>query len=279
MKKSGVAKVHDEVTEAKNKFTPSTGDEDYLKMNPLALPDEDRIGHLFDLADDINTGYITAIGIAQKATARMIDVGADLLKARTYFTGDLEFGRWRKENIDFSQSHCARLMQVSREFNGQQDALGLPISTLSELCSASPVIKEKVLADTKAGNKPTAKQVKEAKKADKVPPSSPDKVQKVKEEPIVKSIMTPPVETPEERADKWLALPVVERISGLEVRGKHAEPMVDAFLMFGIPPFHEGLPSIDTIHFLWHAIGTAITDRPELTDKFTVAYDYLLELY
>ena len=56
MKKSGVAKVHDEVTEAKNKFVPSTGDEDYLKMDPLSLPDGDWLDQTSDLADHINTG-------------------------------------------------------------------------------------------------------------------------------------------------------------------------------------------------------------------------------
>jgi len=271
--KSGQAKVHDEMTAAKADFIPSTGDEDYLQLNPISLTDGLRAEHLFDLKEDINEGYDAAMGLARKATSRMIDVGKDLLKARSYFKGDNEFGKWRKENITFSGSHCTRLMAVTREFGDNKDALALPVGTLSELCSASLALKEKVVKDASEGKVTTRAEVTKAKKAEKPEPSTSPEVDK----PQVGGIMKAPAETAEERANRWLALPVDERIAGLEVRGKHAEPMVDAFLMFGIPPFHEGYPSIDTINMLYHAIGRAIEDDVESLDKLAVAHEFLIE--
>lgn len=273
--KSELAKVHEEVATAKREFVPSTGDESYLQQDPSTLPDDDRASQLFDLQLDINEGYQAAIGIARKATARMLEVGKDLCKARAYFRGDKEFGQWRNKHINFSQSHCQRLMQVAREFGDNEDALALPVGTLSELCTASPELKEKIIEKAKTGEKTTRAEVTKAKKAEKSEPSSLPEGGKSK----IGGVMKAPSETPEQRANKWLALPAIERISGLEVRGTHSDPMVDAFLMFGIPPFHEGMPSIDTIHFLWHGIGSILADEPELTDKFTVAYDYILDLY
>ena len=147
-RKSGLAKVHDEINTAKEEFTPSAGDEDYLQQKPSDLDHDTQAANLSCLADDINEGYEVAIGIAQKATARMMEVGKDLLRARAYFKGDNEFGKWRKANVFFSQSHCQRLMQVTREFGDNKDALALPVGTLSELCSASPELKEKTIKNS-----------------------------------------------------------------------------------------------------------------------------------
>ena len=283
-KKSGQAKVHDEMAVAKAEFVPSTGDEDYLRGSTYELDEQHKSELLEELKEDINDGYDAAMGYARSATGRMIEVGKDILKARSYFKGDNEFGKWRKENINFSGSHCTRLMSVAREFGDNTDALALPVGTLSELCSASPALKEKIVRDAAAGKPTTRAEVTKAKKAEKPDSPSPEvgKSSQVEtgKKPQVGGIMKAPPETPEERADKWLALPVAERIAGLEVRGRQAEPMVDAFLMFGIPPFHEGMPSLDTIHFLWHAIAPTLKDgSPELMDKFTAAYEFITDQY
>ena len=79
-------------------FVPATGNESYIHKT--------RTKEQLDLdANAINLMYNEGINLARRATATMIRAGERLLLVRTHFTSDVKFGVWRKENIEFSQSH------------------------------------------------------------------------------------------------------------------------------------------------------------------------------
>lgn len=261
-------------------FVPSTGDESYLQ----SLPSDITLDELTTL---VNSAYSAGITLAKKATQEMIKCGNYLQEARKMHKGDKEFGQWRKKNIDFSQSHCARLMAVAREFGKNKDAHLLPISTLSELLPAPPEVKEKVIAKAVAGEKITRKDVKELKDEAK-DISSP---QESEAEPVLAG---KPVRTdkksgevrtidPVAEAQAILDLPFLERLSQLEVRTDD-DAQFKSFLIFGIPPYGDGIASQDTIEGLYvYYVQRHVDIEEDLTGdsehKLETAYNILMAMY
>lgn len=285
-------------------FVPSTGEEEYLKS-----PTEKKqalVASLAELKIAINSTFATGISFAQKATVEMIKCGKYLCDAREQFTSDTKFGEWRKKNIEFSQSHAARLMSVAREFGDNEDALLLPIGTLAELLPASPALKQQVIAEAKSGDKPTRAEVTKRKKEEQVrdggsvteeeikhlkakakeeaedsPPegdTAPKPVRSDKKPGKVKEFK------PWEIAQETLQKPFEERLREVEVRGKGGDEIYGSMLIFGIPPYHDGAPSLDLIHRSYDGYyrdaGTEFwEENPDLEDRFLVAYDTLTGLY
>ena len=280
-KQTGVAKQHAATKEAQAKFVPSTGDEDYLQTREER--DAKRGISLGHDAKEINALYASGLSLAQRATKTMIEVGSLLLIARENFKGDKEFGVWRKKAIEFSQSHAQRLMAVAREFGDNPDAQLLPVGTLAELLPASPALKKEVIEEAKEGKKPTRAEVTERKKAEQAKPSEGDKKESFKEaaDKFNKRASAVKVYEPFEIAQMMLDKPFIERLREMEVRGTD-NSQIDAFIIFGIPPYHEGLPSIDLIHILYHGHfndNPKIKEDGDLEDKFTAAYDILVAMY
>ena len=268
--------------EAVGKFIPSDGSEDYLQR-----PEDKQVAKaasLQELQIVINSTYATGIAFAQKATAEMIKCGQALLEARSHFASNTKFGEWRKKHVEFSQSHTQRLMAVAKEFGGNSDAMLLPVGTLAELLPASPALKEKVIKEAKAGKPPKRAEVIERKREERENNSPPEggtvagKAYKGSTGPGKGRILEQ-----WEIAQEVLVLDFEERLRKIEPRGSDNK-ITAAFLIFGIPPYHEGLPSIDLIHTLWHAYSTQLEetgpdDIADMMDKFTEAYDILVELY
>jgi len=282
-KKTGLAKQADKTKEAKADFTPSTGDEDYLQTKEER--DKNRGISLGHDAQEINAMYASGLALAQRATQTMIEVGNLLLIARENFKGDKEFGEWRKKAIEFSQSHAQRLMAVAREFGDDPDALLLPVGTLAELLPASPALKAEVIAEAKDGKKPTRAEVTERKKAEQGSPPEGENTatESVKSQEDKKSKRASAVKNyePWEIAQMMLDKPFIDRLCELEIRGTD-NAQIDSMIIFGIPPYHEGLPSIDMIHILYHGHyrdNPKVKEDGDLEDKFTTAYDILVAMY
>ena len=280
-KKTTRAKVAQEVAKAKGEdFTPSAGDETYLQTKEER--DAQRGISLGHDAQEINALYASGLSLAQRATQTMIEVGSLLLLARENFKGDKEFGVWRKKAIEFSQSHAQRLMAVAREFGDNEDALLLPLGTLAELLPASPALKKEVIAEAKEGNKPTRAEVTERKKEEQIiPPEGEKETFKEAADKFNKKATAAKIYEPHEIAQMMLDKPFIERLRDLEVRGTD-NAQIDSFIIFGIPPYHEGMPSIDLIHILYHGHfneNPALDKDGDLEDKFTTAYDILIAMY
>ena len=256
---------------AMDRFVPSTGEESYISGKPdVDLP---------SLAKEINSGYANGIALAQRATQQMIEVGSLLLQARQAFPSNAKFGLWRRDHIEFSQSHTARLMSVAKEFADQPDSHLLPIGTLAELLPASPELKAEVIAEAKAGAKPTRAEVTQRKKAEASPPESAAAAAADFEEvespvPVDYNPEFPPSE-PWQAAQRFLDLPFIERLEALEVRGV-SDAQHNALIIFGIPPYHDGLPSRDSLYAIYSYHDDL---EPDQADKMTEAYDVLIELY
>ena len=265
-------------------FEPSTGDEDYLQTKEER--DKNRGISLGHDAQEINAMYASGLALAQRATQTMIEVGNLLLIARENFKGDKEFGEWRKKAIEFSQSHAQRLMAVAREFGDQPDALLLPVGTLAELLPASPKLKAEVIAEAKDGNKPTRAEVTERKKAEQATPPEGENTatESVKSKQDKKDKRASAIKNyePWEIAQMMIDKPFEERLREMEVRGTD-NSQIDSWIIFGIPPYHEGMPSINIVHILYHGYfgdnRKVFEGDPDLEDKFTTAYDILVAMY
>lgn len=256
-------------------FVPSTGDESYLQSLPSDIT-------LDELGTMINSSYSAGITLAQKATAEMMKCGEYLQVARKKFKGDKEFGQWRKKHVNFSQSHCARLMAVSKEFGNNEDAQMLPISTLSELLPALPEVKEAVIEKVKSGEKVTRKDVKEMKNTARPQEGCNDLVDEpvpVATKPVRQDKTTTPAKGIDFVAEAQVKLeqPFLERLAENEVRGAD-DAQFNAFIIFGLPPYGEGIPSKDTISALY-AYYNVETPDGDAKHKFTAAYDILMAMY
>ena len=287
--------------EQKKKFVPSSPDSEYLR--------KDRKGskapaNLDKLPDKINSAYAKGIDLSKKATEAMLECGALLLEARAQFKGDKEFGQWRKKNIRFSASHVTRLMSVAREFSNEPRALLLPVGTLATLVSASDDLKEEVLTEAEKEDVPTPKRADVIKRKKEEKGEKPASAATAKENPS--PTQSPAIDkdkqaeaeqkweeaqrkirekkeaaekslTLAEKAQVYLDMPFEERVAKLDPRGS-ADKEVISWQMFGIPPYHDGMPSLDIIHALWHHFAPQLTDD-DLISRFTEAYDTLRELY
>lgn len=283
MAKSKQTLVREQVAEAKTSFVPSTGDEDYLKTpeeKKKVIQTAARV-ELVDLKAKIELDYADGMMLAQKATERMISCGKHLLAARERFKGDKEFGQWRKNELSISASHVTRLMAVAREFGDNTDAMLLPIGTLAELIPASNELKQATIEKAKAGEKVTRAEVTAAKKAEKTESSPPPEVEhkEVASAPVradKKPSMGKTLE-PWQRAQLILDKNIWQRLDMVEVRSGD-DKQINAFIIFGIPPYSEGMPSRDTITYIYSAVADN-TDNAEVLDKLQTAYDIIMDMY
>ena len=279
------------VKEAVKGFTPSTGDEDYIKgaatkvTNKKGLAKNAQLERALPvMADEINALYEQAELMRRQTATTFIEVGKLLNKARTQFASNTKFGAWRKKMIHFSQSHVQRLMQVATEFGDNEDAALLPFGTLAVLTNASDELVKKVIESAKDGKAPTRAEVTEAKKADASPPEGDKEVTadsmaedmaegKPDPAPVVE-----PAEEEWETAQTTLDMPFMTRANITKVEGSR-NPFHAACLVYGIPPFHDGHPSSDLVSHLYFALGEAVMkedpDNGELLDKLTECHDIL----
>ena len=274
--KSGQTKAHEQAKEAKENFVPSDPNADYLK-SPSQKKEIAQLA-LVELKDAIELEYADGMRHAQTATECMIACGKHLLKAREKFKGDKEFGRWRKEALTISASHVTRLMSVAREFGDNTDAKLLPIGTLAELVPASPAIKQEVIEKAAKGEKVTRQDVKDAKKEEKAESAPPPEVEKATK-PVTVNTRPGPGKTLDdwERAQIMLDKNVWQRLDQLDPR-ESDNPQIDAFILFCIPPYCEGMPSRDTIGYLYEVVSDKIDD-PDTLDKLQQSYDIIMEMY
>ena len=261
------------------KFVPSTKDARYLNTNSADLK---------KLATAINRTHAAGVGFARKATEAMMECGAYLLEARELFKGDNEFGKWRKEHIDFSASHCTRIMAVTREFKGDERAALLPMGTLATLIPASDDLKEEVLEKAAKGETVKRSDVAEAKKEEKTVKevqASPKSTEaespsSTPQESSSKSSKKEPSNrlSPVDEAQVYLEMDFNERLDKLEPRGA-TDKLTISYMIFGIPPYHDGQCSLDLVHTLWHAYGASIATDVNAMSKFQTAYDTILDTF
>ena len=277
MAKSKQAIVKEQVAEAKSSFVPSTGNESYLQPDKKGIIES----ALVDLKNKIELDYADGMGLAQRATERMISCGKLLLQARERFKGDKEFGQWRAKELSISSSHVSRLMAVAREFGDNEDAKLLPVGTLSELISASPELKKETIDKAKSGEKVTRAEVTKAKKIEKgevAPPPEEDNTTKATK-PV--RVNTAPSKgrnlEPWEIAQTILDKRIHQRLAEVEVRGDD-NAQINAFIIYGFAPYCEGMPSRDSVMAVYDKSVDAIDDE-DLLDKFQTAYDIIMEMY
>jgi hypothetical protein len=281
-------------------FDGSTGDEDYLNppdkkgMATIAkalkgAKDKDPVT-LPGLADRINHEYEMGEMMRRQTCAQFIEVGRLLNIARAQFTSNTKFGAWRKKMINFSQSHVQRLMQVATEFGDVEDATLLPFGTLAVLTNASDDLKGKVIADAKDGKTVTRAEVTEAKKAEKgeSPPESADDFADSIQEKAEVVIEDEPPEEEWQVAQRMLDKPLLKRLSAISNIEGSRNPAIQAHMLFGLPPYYDGMPSTDVVSYLYDAYCTKIEQyvKPEdeslyeaYHDKLTQAHDILFSIF
>lgn len=293
------AKKKPTAKDAVSKFKPSSGDESYLnpptkagkevieralmggseplvKGNTLLAKNAQLERALPVMADEINHLYEQGELMRRQTAETFIEVGRLLNVARKQFSSNTKFGAWRKKMIHFSQSHVQRLMQVATEFGDVEDATLLPFGTLAVLTNATEELVKKVIDSAKEGKVPTRAEVIEEKKADS-PPESADAAAKDmetsgKEQPV------PVVEDPKEEwedAQILLDMTFANRAPLIQVEGSR-NPFISACTLYGIPPFHDGHPSLDLVSNLYMYLTERLgEDETDLHDKLTFAHDVL----
>ncbi len=270
--------------EAVASFAGSTGDESYL--NPKGSDPVTLVG----LADQINQGYEKGEIMRRTTCQQFIEVGRLLNIARTKFTSNTKFGAWRKKSIDFSQSHVQRLMQVASEFGEEPDAALISFGTLAVLTNASDELKDKIVADAKDGKTTTRAEVIAAKKEEKEgpPESAADFENSIQEKAEAVDPDEPELDTkpdpvdPVDAAQLILDMKFTTRISLFGIEGS-SNPFINACILYGIPPYHDGKPSRDLVSTLYFAHSDKIEkaggpDKNKQLDKLTEAHDILISV-
>ena len=113
----------------------------------------------------INALYNEAMAYASKANATMMEVGNLLNLERENHT-TVSWSKWRKTNINFSQSHCRRLMAVAKEFGHLPEFAMVSIGTLEVLLTADKDLQQEVAQRSLTTDPMTRQDVTTQKKLD-----------------------------------------------------------------------------------------------------------------
>ena len=266
-------------------FKPSTGDESYMGGNPPAVKGNSMLAKneqleraLPVMADEINNLYEQGELMRRQTAETFIEVGKLLNKARKQFSSNTKFGAWRKKMIHFSQSHTQRLMQVATEFGDVADATLLPFGTLAVLTNATDELVKTVIDAAKEGNVPSRADVIDAKKEEKESPPESAEAAAKDMETSGKEQAPELVEDPKEEwedAQVLLDMTFANRAPLIQVEGAR-NPFTAACTLYGIPPFHDGQPSLDLVSNLYFSLTERLSeDQTDLHDKLTHAHDVL----
>ena len=279
--------------EAVKGFVPSTGDESYIEggAKPLVTNKEPLAKNaqleraLPVMADEINGLFEQGLLQFRSSQETMMEVGRKLNIARNQFSSNTKFGTWRKKMIRFSGSHVQRLMSVAKEFGEEPDAILLPIGTLAVMTNVSKDLKQKVIAAAKEGKAPTRAEVTADKKAEQgkesPPESADDATEQMESEPGTKPDLV--IEEPNqledwEEAQVMLDKPLTTRLATLSIEGS-SNPFINSCILYGIPPYHDGQPSLDLVSNLYFAysdkVEKADPKNTDALDKLTEAHDIL----
>lgn len=220
---------------------------------------------------------------------KQIEVGRILLKARKEFKGDKEFGQWRETETPIgSRQTATKLMELARQHETgritNEVVDKLPTSTLFELLSAPASVVQSVVEQVESGEVPSQKavraEVKEAKSPEDADAEKKAK-QKVKNE---KSQLESDKQNQDNVAafddDKYndiLQEALPRRIA--EARKEFRMSDEWSWVVFGIPPFANGLPHEDVVHAcykMWTDAGTLKDDQIEILNK---AFNRLMNMY
>jgi hypothetical protein len=270
------------------KFIPSAGDESYLEGAATKVTNKPGLAKNAQLeralpvmADEINAAYEQAELMRRTTCSAFIEVGRLLNVARTQFSSAPKFQTWRKKMIHFSNSHVQRLMSVAKEFGDNEDAALLPFGTLAVLTNTSDELKDKVVKEAKEGKAPTRAEVTAQKKAEQGDPPEGEVTAESMESTMADNRPAPVVEpVTEEWEDAQVILdkPFMQRAAIVQVEGAR-NPFHAACLVYGIPPFHDGHPSVDLVSNLYFAYCDKVTkadpDNTDILDKLTECHDIL----
>jgi|TARA_Y100000034_G_C6908939_1_gene422725 flagellar biosynthesis GTPase FlhF len=235
--------------------------------------------NLSEYAQEIKQHYVETVAFMAE---KQIKVGHLLLKARKEFKGDKEFGQWRADNTPIGSRQTAhKLMQLAEQHsNGRITAKqveALPTSTLFELLSAPDSVLATVEDKIDDGEKVTAKVIREEKKAAAQEPQT--EIEKANANKAAaqakKELLSKEPTFDDAKYNDTLQLTLAERISW--GRKQHNLKDEHAWVIFGIPPFAEGLPHPDVIEACYNVWMCEIkTDQLQVLDK---AYKRLQNIY
>lgn len=202
------------------------------------------------IATDINDAFMKASEHAGKAVTEYLRAGELLTQARTFYAGDLEFGRWRAENTTVSQGWARKLMVAFAAY-GTDTPKGLPISTLAELAPASADLKDRVEAaavDPEVKT-PSVRDVRAAVKEER------KEAAPIVDEPMpqaMKDRLADETQSLEAMAQLRIDAEYEDRVTDWEASDKEVE---DAFILLGLPPFFDGWPNRKTLILLAKALS------------------------
>ncbi len=220
---------------------------------------------------------------------KQIEVGRILLKARAEFLGDKEFGQWRESQTPIgSRQTATKLMALAREHEKGRitDKIldALPTSTIFELLSAPATVIEAIEEKIDKGEKPSQKSVRAEVRAEQEPEKSKsekanEKAAKGKENQEARKQDNTQFDDAQYNDVLQDTLPI--RIAF--ARKNSVPRMTDelAWVVFGIPPFAEGLPNEDVVNAVYsmYLNGKEFELKPDQEAILTKAYNRLMNFY
>jgi len=215
---------------------------------------------------------------ADQARIAGFRAGGLLLEARETFKGDKEFGQWRNDHIQMGRSWATRLMQINRQYNIDSLPDGLSLSALALISQDNVTEAMRIEIEHKAADPeqktPSVRDIKEiitptddaqdaparedeaspsdvaregeVIKADedlKMPKAMKDRLAKEAAAAMPALNPTDPVDVAQtllerprnERVSRWTTMPAAEQNS------------TEAFILLGLPPYHDGCINKDTL--------------------------------
>ncbi|MBL4587909.1 hypothetical protein JKY79_01040 [Candidatus Babeliales bacterium] len=218
---------------------------------------------------------------------KQIEVGRLLLHARAEFKGDKEFGQWRQECTPIgSRQTATKLMALARghETGRITDKIldNLPTSTIFELLAAPESVIAAVEEKIDKGETPSQKEVRKEVKGEE--PKSEvevanDKAAKGKENQVARDQDNTTFDDAQYNDVLQKTLPI--RIAF--ARKNSVPRMTDelAWVVFGIPPFAEGIPNEDVVNAVYnmYTTGKEFELKPDQEAILTKAYNRLMNFY
>jgi len=197
-----------------------------------------------EIGKAINDKFLEANSHAERAIASYLEVGKLLFEARQFFPGDLEYGKWRAENTTLSQSWANKLLKVHATY-GDKPPKELPISALAELTTL-PKEKRKEMEKKAADPKQKTPSVRDIK-AEKRKVGADRVAEQLAKKPKVDT------KSVEDIAQLFVDMPFEKRVKYWQDGNQTVE---DAYVLYGLPPYFDGAPNIDTIILLTTALWT-----------------------
>lgn len=252
-----------------------------MTTNLMVYKDAASESNLEDFAIKIHEHHNETVKFMAR---KQIEVGRILLKARAEFRGDKEFGQWREESTPINSRQTAtKLMELARQCETGRitDKIldSLPTSTIFELLAAPTSVMHIIAAKLDEGEVPSQKAVREIVKEQK-PEDEKSKTQKVIEAAAAAKLKIAAREQDNATFDDAKYNDILQETLAVRIsKARLQHNMSDewAWVVFGIPPFAEGIPHEDVIQTCYNVWFDKL--QPDQQKILTKAWSRLCNFY